>query len=265
MEENIPEAKWLWINYFDGHKEYRKAQKRNSAWAKKLGFTTREYNRKSIDPTFAKKHKAILKQPLGCGSYLWKPYIIHHAFSTLKEGDYLVFCDSGSKFRFGGKNSLGEHLDQWGIASIDHPRPQYQVTKRDAYILMDLDKKEFRDFPQRVSGFLGFKKTPEVVDFIEEWLNWCCDIRIISDLPNRCGFPNYKGFVRNHHEQTVLSLMLHRDGIPAYGHWDPMVMRHYFLKDGRRPGRDFNTLLKDAKKRNDLKKKAIIKKMNIKK
>lgn len=243
------EAKWLWINYYDGHQEYREAQKRNTKWAIKMGFPVKEYNRSHLDPLFCKNYHHILKEELGCGNYLWKPYIIQHALSTLNDGDYLIFCDSGSKFKCGSKAQIKSFLDQHQIATIDHPRPQYQVTKRDAYILMKLDTKEYRHYPQRVSGFIGFKKEPNVVNFVDEWLKYCCDIRIISDRPNECGQPNYEGFVRNHHEQTVLSLLCKKYKIPAYGHWAQMVKRHYFLKNQDRPGKSFNQLLKKAKKK----------------
>jgi hypothetical protein len=253
VEENNPNqskspSEWLWINYYDGHKEYRSAQKRNSKWATKMGFQrVKEYNRSHLDPLFCKNYHHILKEELGCGNYLWKPYIIQQALSELNDGDYLIFCDSGSKFKYGTNTQLQSFLDQHLIATIDHPRPQYQVTKRDAYVLMNLDTVEYRDYPQRVSGFIGFKKEPLVVNFVNEWLKYCCDIRIISDKPNECGQPNYKGFVRNHHEQTVLSLLCRKYRIPAYGHWDKMVKRHYFLRNQDRPGKPFNQLLKKAR------------------
>jgi hypothetical protein len=239
--------KWLWINYFDGHREYREAQKRNTKWAKKQGFQVKEYNKSHLDPFFCKNYHHILKEPLGCGNYLWKPYIIKQALRDLNDGDYLIFCDSGSKFKYGSQSQLETWLDQHLIATIDHARPQYQVTKRDAYILMKLDSPEYLDYPQRVSGFIAFKKEPHVTSFVDEWLNYCCDIRIISDRPNECGQPDYKGFVRNHHEQTVLSLLCQKYRIPAYGHWDQMVKRHYFLENQVRPGKSFNELLKKAK------------------
>ena len=246
-----PNPKWLWINYFDGHREYREAQKRNTKWAQKQGFTNiREYNRSDLDATFCKNYKHILSEPLGCGNYLWKPYIIRDALSQLSEGDYLIFCDSGSKFKWGNKAKLSSWLDQNQVATIDHPRPQYQVTKRDAYVLMGLNNNpEYMNYPQRVSGFVALRKEQHTTNFVDEWLRYCCDIRIISDRPNECGQPNYPGFVRNHHEQTVLSLLCQKYQIPAYGHWDQMVKRHYFLKDNHRPGKTFNELLRQAKQR----------------
>jgi len=241
--------KWLWINYYDGHREYREAQKRNTKWAKKQGFQVKEYNRSHLDPLFCKNYQHILKEPLGCGNYLWKPYIIQHALKNeIDQGDYLIFCDAGSKFKYGTKHQLQTWVDKYLIATIDHPRPQYQVTKRDAYILMNLDSGRYMNYPQRVSGFIVLKKDPHVMNIVDEWLKFCCDIRIISDRPNECGHPNYDGFVRNHHEQTVLSLLCQKYQIPAYGHWDRMVKRHYFLKDQERPGKKFNDLLRKAKR-----------------
>tara|TARA_R100001163_G_C5067440_1_gene206555 strand:+ start:4123 stop:4932 length:810 start_codon:yes stop_codon:yes gene_type:complete len=251
---------WLWINYYDGHKEYREAQKKNTNWALKMGFSVKEFNRSSIDSKFYIENKEILDEPLGCGYYLWKPYIIDQALSTIEENDYLVFCDSGSKFNFGTCENLKNFLDINEIALIKHPRPQYQVTKRDVYILMNLDNdKKYINYGQRVSGFIAIKKTPKTVKLVKEWLNYCCDVRIIGDRPNVMGKPNHKGFVRNHHEQTVLSLLVKKHDIPAYGKWNKMVKRHYFLKGEKRPGKTFNQLLKSAKSKNKSKSKTKLK------
>jgi len=101
---------------------------------------------------------------------------------------------------------------------------------------------------QRVGGFIAVKKTTKMIDLINEWLRYCGDLRIISDQPNQLGQPNYPGFVRYHHEQSVLSLLSHKYQIPAFGLWKQMVKRHYFLKGKKRPGTSIQELIRKATK-----------------
>lgn len=52
--------------------------------------------------------------------------------------------------------------------------------------------------------------------FVEEWLRYCRDERILTDIPNESGYPNLTGFVDHRHDQSVLSLLAEKYHINLY-------------------------------------------------
>jgi hypothetical protein len=51
------------------------------------------------------------------------------------------------------------------------------------------------------------RKNDFVINFINEWLHYAKDYRIITDSANECGLPNYPEFVDHRHDQSILSLL----------------------------------------------------------
>jgi hypothetical protein len=51
------------------------------------------------------------------------------------------------------------------------------------------------------------KKNDFVVSFIDEWLTYSEDYRLITDSPNECGLNNYPEFYDHRHDQSILSLL----------------------------------------------------------
>lgn len=96
------------------------------------------------------------------------------------------------------------------------PYPERHFTKRDAFILMGCDSPEYTETKQRLASFILLKKTDRARRFVEEWLQYCQDERIVTDNPNVMGKENYEGFRDNRHDQTVLSLLSKKWGIAAF-------------------------------------------------
>ncbi len=89
-------------------------------------------------------------------------------------------------------------------------------SKRDAFVLMDCDSAEFFDTQQRLATYVIMKKSDLSIRFTKDWLKYACDARIVTDMPNVMGKENYEGFRENRHDQTVLSLLSKKYGIPAF-------------------------------------------------
>ena len=53
-----------------------------------------------------------------------------------------------------------------------------------------------------------YKKTKFSIKFIQKWLYYCQDSRIITDDLNTMGKDNYHQFRENRHDQTILSLLI---------------------------------------------------------
>ena len=85
-------------------------------------------------------------------------------------------------------------------------------TKRDAFILMDADTPYYYDTNQYMAGIQIYKKTKHTIKFIQEYLHYSQDQRIVTDDPNTLGKENYPGFKDNRHDQTVFSLLIKKYG-----------------------------------------------------
>ena len=210
----------LLINF--ANYDFYSAQKKNSQTGLSVGGFDKviQYNPKDIDSAFCQKNQRLLSHKRGAGYWLWKPYFIRKTLAMLQDGDYLFYCDSGSHF-ISSINPLIKICEEFNqdliVFELTHLERVW--TKRDALILMNSDEDKFINTPQRLGGFSLWKKTPNTVNLTEEWLYYSQDERILSDIPNQLGIPNYSEFIEHRHDQSILSLLTKKHNIPA--HRDP--------------------------------------------
>ena len=205
------------VNYADV--KYRQAQIMCTAAAYHFGADkVWEYSPQSIPADFYQAHKAILDQYRGNGYWLWKPLIILDALSKVNEGDYVFYLDSGVTL-IDDIHLLINAMDAANTKIMTFVGSEFTEkawTKRDAFILMDCDSPEYTDTPQLGSGFAIFKKSADAINFVEDWLRYMTDARIVTDMPNQLGQPNYPEFQENRHDQTVLSLLSKKNKLPLF-------------------------------------------------
>jgi hypothetical protein len=204
-------------NYAD--EKFRASQKFNTQTAFRIGGfdDVFEYSPPLIDKMFFEKNRAILGSPKGGGYWLWKPYIIKEALSKINENDILIYADSGSHFIHNAKEIaiLPEIFNQ-DVIPFEMELPESSWTKRDAFVLMNADSFSFEKSNQRLASFMVIKKSPLSMKFIDEYLAYCCNERIITDIPNTCGLPNYQDFKEHRHDQSVFSLLSKKYGLTAF-------------------------------------------------
>lgn len=207
----------LAITYGDDN--FSQSNDYNLYTAKKYGNADKTimFGPKDLDDHFRKENADILKSKRGAGYWLWKPYVINKAITMIDYGDYLVYADSGS-FYTRDLNELIEFMKDNKtdvfLGQLEHEECCY--SKRDAFVLLDVDTEEIAHSNQYEASFLLIKKTELSEKIIRDWLLNCCDIRIISDNPNVCGKEDYPNFIENRYDQTVLSLIAKKNGIIGY-------------------------------------------------
>ncbi|MDE5825358.1 MAG: hypothetical protein K2H91_11850 [Lachnospiraceae bacterium] len=218
------------VNYADN--KFQRAQKLNSKTAKQWGADkVIEYGPDDIDETFRRRNQEILDAPRGGGYYLWKPYFYRKAYGELGEGDYLIYIDSGAIY----VNKIQYLIDCMErekvplmIFSLEQERIEKGNTKRDAFVLTGCDEAKYADTPQSIGGYFVCKRAPEVQVYLDEVLQYAQDIRIISDMPNVMGLPNYEEFTDHRHDQSVISLISKKYGFKRFR--DPSqfgITNHY--------------------------------------
>jgi hypothetical protein len=167
------------------------------------------YGPEDIDREFKEKNSYILSKGRGNGYWLWKPYFIVKTFKKhLKDGDYLIYSDAGT-FYTERAQLLVDFLNKRKVEMYLHrlPHLEKKYTKRDAFILMGVDLPFFSETGQFNAAFQIYRKSKFTEIFLDEYLYYAQDKRIITDDANTLGLPNYDGFIDHRHDQSILSLL----------------------------------------------------------
>ena len=172
------------------------------------------YKPKDIDHDFREKNKYILEKGRGNGYWLWKPYFL---YKTLKEkldyGDYLIYSDAAVMY-VDLAQKLVDFLKEKKLDMYLHrlPHLERQYTKRDAFILLGVDQPFYAETGQFNAAFQIYRKTKFTEFFLEEYLYYAQDKRIITDDANELGVGNYDDFRDHRHDQSILSLLTKKYG-----------------------------------------------------
>ena len=177
------------------------------------------YGPNDIDINFKEKNKDILSKKRGNGYWLWKPYFILKTLKEkLDEGDYLIYTDAGILYMNSTYliiNFLKKQNAEMWMFRYYYPEKKY--TKRDAFILLGADLPFYTDTYQYMAGVQVYKKSKFTEKFLEEVLYYSQDKRIITDQPNTLGLKNYKEFIDNRHDQSILSILIKKYGQSGSG------------------------------------------------
>jgi hypothetical protein len=156
---------------------------------------------------FWAKNQSILNRPRGAGYWIWKPYIILKTLASCEDGDVVMYTDAAVtpiknlEILFKLAETYGKIIFQ----NAGHSNKTW--TKRDCFVLMNCDEKKYWDGMQVTATFSLWKKNKETIDFLNEWLQYLIDPRIVTDDLNVMGKPNFVEFKEHRHDQSILSLM----------------------------------------------------------
>ena len=194
-----------------GDNKYKKSLEYNGKSALEIAGVDEfyGYGPEDLDEEFKKKNNYILSGIKGNGYWLWKPYFIYKTLKTkLNDGDYLIYSDAGIAYIDKAQlivNFINERKAEMYLHRLPHLEKHY--TKRDAFILMGADLPFFAETGQFNAAFQIYKKSKFTEIFLEEYLYYAQDKRIITDDGNVMGLPNYDGFKAHRHDQSILSLL----------------------------------------------------------
>lgn len=198
------------VNYSNNSHYNSQTQNTNSALTTGGFDSVFSFKYPDLGDNFINENVKILSQQRGAGYWIWKPFVIKKALESIDENEILMYSDSGISFI---KNideivnimdSTNEKLLLFELEDI-HPNKRW--TKRDCFFFMGLDKEPYLSKNQFLASYILMRKNDFVINFINEWLNYAKDYRIITDSPNECGLPNYQEFVDHRHDQSILSLL----------------------------------------------------------
>lgn len=187
--------------------------------AKKYGFNGAiSYTDKNKEWNFLKDYKDITTVR-GYGYWRWKTEILLDAMSQVNDNDIVAYIDSGNVI-INSLDYIFKICEEQNIVLFDNRdgSPTGAIhnnknwTKRDCFILMDCDRDEYYNGPQVDASYQFYKKTPDVIEFLNQYDTYCRNENIISDLPNitKDNLPEFKD---HRHDQSILSLMAIKNNI----------------------------------------------------
>ena len=202
------------------------------------GFDTAKiYTMDDIDDYYKGKNAQLFSIKRLAGYAVWKPYIIFKKLLEIEDGDILCYNDSKYLWLKNVRQFETDILSNKNIGVYKN-KPnsgthiEKQWTKGDAFVLMNIPFNDFgnviKNSEQAWSGFILLRKSFNPIRFIGEWLTYNQDFRIASDSPTKIA-PNDIIFTENRHDQTILSLLCKKWGIPMH-----IIDRNYMI-DVRNP------------------------------
>lgn len=217
---------------------YLNSQIECSQSALKNGFDESiRYSINDVDLDFLQSNSYTFMQHRGAGYWLWKPYLILKTLLTMNDEDWLFYSDSGLIFL----RNVWEYIEKMEeqlkisdkVSSFAYCNTNNFWTKRDTFVLMNCDEEKYTNGLHRTASFFLCKKNNYSINFVKEWLQYAKDPRILTDLPNTQGLPNYPEFKDHRHDQSIMSLLSIKneafllDDITQYNTKnDPYVFHH---------------------------------------
>jgi hypothetical protein len=179
---------------------------------------------------FYHKNKEILDCETGDGFWLWKPKILLDTFDKINYGDVIVYTDSGDLLTLTVDDIMSFSRDydyyftNWGGTRW----AQKICTKRDCFILMDCDSKEYHDTSQMEAGFLILKKTDSMLALLNDYLKYCGIKEIIDNEQNKYG-NNFENWQFHRNDQSILTNLIVKHGLNFNNSLDNKIKNNIFI------------------------------------
>ena len=169
------------------------------------------YGKKDLSKSFVDKYFKILKNSVGGGYWLWKPYVIQDVLSKTNENDIILYLDAGSTLNIEGKNRLIEYFEMIEVSESSFLR--FQIKEKEKYwtskeVFEELGieiNSEIGNSNQLAGGIIFIKNNYESKEFFKKFFD------IVEKNPNL--ITDYyqdnqiKGFKSPRHDQSILSIL----------------------------------------------------------
>lgn len=193
------------------------------------------YTPNNIGPEFRRKNRFILSHKRGFGYWIWKPYIILDAMTRISNNDICFYLDAGVI----ATNDISPLFDDCNIYNIllfnnrcGNPNGDIWInkywTKKDCFRLMDCVEDKYINGNQVEASFQLYKKTEFAMTFLSEYLHFCENETVVTDVPSI--EIEDERFVEHRHDQSILSLLSIKHNIhteDCLTQWGEHVQRRY--------------------------------------
>lgn len=199
-------------------KEYESKKKQNTFSAKYFGRFDKvfSFSPEDIEHYFIEQNKDILSQKRGAGLWLWKPYFFNKVLNeNINYGEFLFHCDAASFF-IKSVRPLIKQMQRDNIDVMCFSLPLAEKEWTSPYVLNYFNiEDDMKNSNQVLANFLVIKKTTNTIKFAREWLDLCCNNKLLSgNILENQNLPNY--FKQHRFDQSILSLLCKKYNIKPY-------------------------------------------------
>ena len=165
---------------------------------------------------FYRSYRTVLDMPRGGGYWAWKPYAILDAMSRAEPRSIIVYMDAGDRITRADlmRDVINQSLLKSDIGLRLQGEPNSKMTKRDCFVRMGCDSERFWRAKQPEAGFVVLRNTELSRRIVTEWLIWCRDPNVLTDVANIGGLPNFSDFMDHRHDQSILTNLTVKYDIP---------------------------------------------------
>ena len=210
---------WNLLTVSFGNDKYKRGQSFLDELCDKSGLKHFAVGERTLHKSdIYKENKEWFAKENNYGHFAWKPYFILETMKKLPEGDKLLVIDTMDIFH----PDIFKMVD--GIMDEEDPcllplgnSNQGEYTKRDCFIYMDCDEVDYWTSNQLEAGFTFWRVCDRSKEICEEWLKWCLDERTNGDVTTFSGEEEIDGFKEVRHDQSILTNLALRDGLPVVG------------------------------------------------
>ncbi|MHA7840486.1 MAG: tetratricopeptide repeat protein [Gammaproteobacteria bacterium] len=156
---------------------------------------------------FFARNKSLLNWVRGSGYWLWKPYIILDAMTQIPDKDCLIYLDADLELVSDPQPLVDLCHEKNGILLFKNGHKASMWTKRDCFIYMNCDSEYYYNSEQVTGSEHYWEKNVIAESFLKEWLKYCENKHILTDLPNVTGKTDLPDYIEHRHDVSVLSLL----------------------------------------------------------
>ena len=171
-------------------------------------------------PDFMEINKFLWEtdKAFGFGWCSWKPFIILDALERCQPGDIVLYTDADT-YPIADLSPIftGCADSEDGIFLFESQgNPNDRFTRRDCFIAMGLDDPKYDGREHACGRFQLFRAGGwRVKQFLMEWLVYSVNPMCQIVAPSKYG-PDHSSYARHSNEQSVLTLLAHKYGVPLH-------------------------------------------------
>ena len=179
----------------------------NSNWFNSISV----YGPQDLDDEFKTRFKNILNLPCGSGYWIWKVYIINKKLDEIKEGDILIYLDTGCTINKKGERRFYEYIDllnnnNEGIISFNMSLAEKVWPTTEIFNYFNIStNSQITNSGQFHSTILIMKKNYNLINIIKNYYNILyTDPLLFTDYYN---INQQHYFIDNRHDQSIFSIL----------------------------------------------------------
>jgi hypothetical protein len=150
--------------------------------------------------------------------YVWKPHVVSRVLEAARDGDLVMYADSGCHFvRDPGPYLLAAATEPSGIycMALEYADGTVHIarrwTKEDAFRALNVEPDDpLRALSQILATVFVLRRQESTRRLVHRWETLCQDAHLVDDSPSRA--PNAPDFVAHRADQALWSILCRQAG-----------------------------------------------------